>query len=315
MPESTVSVEVLSILLALLVFAIGVLFVQLVVVPKRSRLKDRLSNTEDLETEYMMKEESINATPYSKFYKSQVKPKLFNNTQKVQRIAKILGVNLDTLYIRIKEAKLDKKISPEEVLSMKLFGYVGMAVFLLIFIASYNVFAVLIAVTFVFLGVFLPEKWITNSKRKKDDEIIRTLPNFLDNLGAVLEAGMGLQVAIVEVSKRMKGHLADEFLGVTAETRTNGGNFRDAMENMALRNNIDCLSDVVQDILIAQERGVSIAEAVDIEANFMKQIRIDNANSKAKSLSVKILLPLVIFFFIPFMVLILTPVLLKMLRF
>jgi tight adherence protein C len=101
---------------------------------------------------------------------------------------------------------------------------------------------------------------------------------------------------------------------VVVETRARGGQWKRAMENMAFRNEIEQLTDVVSDILISYEKGTPITETLQKEAKMMRSIKNAQIQEEARRLNVKMLIPMAIFSFLPLLFLMLAPMLIQLMQ-
>lgn len=308
------SVEYVSLMVGLLVFMIlyNLLSKKRV---KKIKLAEMIQNTEMDIIRDIENDRRISQTTYGRFHEQYMRPYLHKDANSLEKISKLFGMNLDEISFKIREAHMEGKISAEEILSMKLIGYGGsIAMFLAATSMRFNFILIFIGIIFYFLGVIYPQSVIESKLRYKKYRIIRDLPDFLELLKSVTEAGLGIQEALTKVSDKKPGLLAEEFKKVMAETKTNGGQWALAMENMSLRNNIDELSDVVSDILISYEKGTPITRTLEKEAGMMRQIKNSKVQEKAKSLSIKIIIPVAIFSFLPLLALLISPVLIQMVK-
>jgi len=275
-------------------------------------LEKRLYQPEQ-RVEKMLESIMSSETRYGKFFAAHFYPHYRSNKLFVEKLSKALGFDLELWRAKINEASLGKSITPEEMLSMKILGYAGLAFFMIAgLVFGLNMFLMSMGLLSYIMGSMLPQSYVNKKLAIKKGNIEYELPDFLDLLRSVVEGGLSLQDAIEKVSFRMKGDLAEEFKSVVIETK-NGGRWEQSMENMSFRNNVDMLSDTVSDILIAYSKGTPIAEVLEREAHIMRQAKNSRIQEKARGLSVKLMLPMAVFSFIPLVVLILGPLVLQIL--
>lgn len=304
--------QIISILIGVLVIAVGLSLMGRGT--KKLKLAERLNNTSDAEIQAILRESVTSNTKYGQFYGSYIKPYFDRNPVLFEKLIKMLGIDLDKIEQKIREAKMEKQITKEEIASMKMLGTAGAIMFFLLGAGLSNTAFILLGILSYLLGGFVPIAVLDQKIKQRKEAIEKELPDFLDLLKSVTEAGLVIQEAIVKITERMNTPLAEEFKMVMAETKANGGQWRVAMENMAFRNNIDSLSDVVSDILISYEKGTSITETLEKEANAMRQLRNFKCQERAKGLSVKLIIPMAIFSFFPLLILLLAPMLIEMVR-
>lgn len=313
--EGVVSAQVISVLIGLLIFSVGSVIISFVRNPKKISLQEKLINPRGQERVEILKERTYSDTRYGRFYKAYIGPYVARYPNFFERLSGLLGVNIDVLDKKIREAKLEKAFTAEEVVSMKLLGTIGMVVLLLLAISlNFNMLLVVAAVMSYMLGSIIPQRKIDQKIAERRETIENTLPDFLDLVKSVTESGLSIQEALNKVTAKMKGPLAEEFRAVMVETKANGGQWKLAMENMAFRNDIESLSDVVSDILIAYEKGTPISETLKKEADMMRQLKNTRIQEKARGLSVKLIVPMAIFSFIPLLVLLMGPMLIQLSR-
>lgn len=308
-----ISVKTLAFLTGLLFFWIAYVVMQLIFKPKKISLEGRLPNAKDQEMNDILHDDYISNSAYGRFHKAYVRPYINSHPNLLQQVSRVLGINMEKLDQKIKEAKMEKEITVEEIISMKLLGLAGAVLFIGLGVSfGVNTILILFGVIFYLFGTIVPQRMIEQKIKARRENIERSLPEFLDLVKSVTEAGLVIQEAINKVTARLKGPLADEFKGVMAETKSNGGQWRIAMENMAFRNDIDALSDVVSDILIAYEKGTSITDTLNKEAILMRELRNTKIQEKAKGMSVKLIIPMAIFSFLPLLVLLVAPMVMQM---
>ena len=311
--DGVVSVQVISLLIGLLVFAIGSMIVTVIRNPKKIELQERLINARQQEMRNILSEASYSDTRYGRFHKTYIGPRIKRNPQLFERLSKSLGINLEDLEKQIRDARLEKTFTAEEVASMKILGTAGMIVFILASISlNFSTPLMLAAVLSYMLGSFMPQRMITKKIQERRERIENELPDFLDLLKSVTESGLVIQEALNKVTARTRGPLAEEFRAVMVETKANGGQWTLAMENMAFRNDIENLSDVISDILIAYEKGTPITETLKKEADMMRQIKNTRFQEKARGLSIKLIVPMAIFNFLPLLALLVGPMLIEL---
>lgn len=306
------SFETFSYLVTVFVLLLGHVLFAGVFRPKQTKLGERLNKAEEKEIEGILKDAEASPTRYGRFYGGYIYPKLRLYPDLFQMLPRYLGLDMDRLDSKIRNAKLRKVISAEELLSMKLIGVIGAVGFGLSGMAMQNTTFFLLAVFSYVLGAVLPMQVLERKIRDRKESIIRELPDFLDLLKSVTEAGLIIQDAITKVTAKVPGALTEEFRDVMVETKSNGGNWRLAMENMALRNDVDALSDVVSDVLISYEKGTCITDTLFSQAKKMRILKNNHLIGKARGLTIKLLIPLALFSFFPSAVILALPIIIEM---
>jgi tight adherence protein C len=92
-------------------------------------------------------------------------------------------------------------------------------------------------------GFFGPNQYVNRRVRRRQKKLSRALPNALDLLVVCVESGLGLDQAIVQVSKELEaGHpeISEEFAMVTLELKA-GKRRVEALRNLAERTGVEDL--------------------------------------------------------------------------
>lgn len=146
-------------------------------------------------------------------------------------------------------------------------------------------------------GFFAPEFWLARAIQKRRDEIRLALPDALDLLAICVEAGLGLDQAIVKVATELKiSHpaLSQELLQITLEQRA--GNPRvGAWRGMADRVNIDSVRSFVNMLVQTERFGTPISKSLAIFSDGLRTQRRQQAEENAAKTTIKLVLPLVFF--------------------
>jgi tight adherence protein C len=178
-----------------------------------------------------------------------------------------------------------------------------------IIIASFtdNIFAVaLIGVVVGFLG---PDLLVTQLITRRSDSVRRALPDALDLLVICMEAGLGIDQALIRVGDDIRlscPALADEFLIVSREQRA-GKPRLDAWRGIADRLNLDVVREFVTMLVQTERFGTPIAGALGQFADSIRVKRMQAAEEAAAKTGVKLLFPLVLFIFPSIFVVLLGP--------
>ena len=135
------------------------------------------------------------------------------------------------------------------------------------------------------------------------------LADALDLLVVSIEAGLGLNAALIRVGEELKSvhpDISEEFELTNLEIRV--GRERDeALRNLAERAGIDDLRSLVAMLIQADRFGTSIARAVRVYADSLRTKRRQRAEQAAQKAAVKLLFPLSCFLFPTLFIIILGP--------
>lgn len=247
-------------------------------------------------------------TKYGNFYKNNLS-KLFKEDTLLSKIAKMLVPNTSDVERKLILVKSD--MSVEEFVSIKVLALVVGALFLMCSVLfGLNKIVLIIGILTIFIGLALETQIFGDKIKKRTIQIERDLPNFLDLLYSSCKTGHTITEAIKKVSTKYIGTVADEFNEAMVEFKGNGGDFKEAMENMMERNNIESLTNVLSDILISYEKGdEQIVDTIKEEAEAMREIVNTEIDEQANKKSTSLMLPMMLFFFAPLMLFLLLPLL------
>jgi tight adherence protein C len=153
---------------------------------------------------------------------------------------------------------------------------------------------------------------ITLQKRRIEDG----LPDALDLMIVCVEAGSGLDQAILKTSEElMISHpaLATELQMITIEIRA-GKPRLEAFKNFAARTKVDDVRELVAMLVQTDRFGTSVAQALRIHAATSRTKRRQRAEERAAKIGVKLVFPLVFFLFPAFYVVTLGPAVIQFIR-
>ncbi len=161
-------------------------------------------------------------------------------------------------------------------------------------------------VTLGLLGFYLPNVWLGARMKKRQKEILKALPDALDLLSISVEAGLGLDGAVLEVVNKWKNALADEFAVVLAELKM-GRSRKEALRALAHRTGVQEISTFTSALIQADELGMGIARPLELQAQQMRMKRRQRAEKQAHEAAVKMMIPMVIFILPALFIVILGP--------
>jgi tight adherence protein C len=166
------------------------------------------------------------------------------------------------------------------------------------------------------LGFYLPNLWLARQGAKRRQTIRLALPDALDLMVVCVEAGQGLNAALVTVGREMQMHaksLSEEMRLIGHEIRA-GLTRTQALRNFASRTGVDEARALVAVLIQSDKLGTSIAQALRVHAQSMRTRRRQRAEEAARKTAVKLLFPLIFCIFPALMVVILAPAMIQVLR-
>ncbi len=146
------------------------------------------------------------------------------------------------------------------------------------------------------LGYLLPAMWLGGKIRRRQNEIIKALPDALDLLTICVEAGLGFDSAMAKVAEKWDNALSEAFSRVIQETRL-GKLRREALREMERNIGVSDVTSFVAAVIQADQLGVSMAKVMRIQSEQMRIKRRQRAETKAHQAPIKMLFPLVFLIF------------------
>lgn len=163
-------------------------------------------------------------------------------------------------------------------------------------------------------GFFLPRYVLGKMIRSRQQLVRWGLADALDLMVISIEAGLGLNAAMMKVSTELKEvhpDISEEFELANLEIRV--GRERDeALRNLAERTGVDDLRSLVAMLIQTDRFGTSIAKAIRAFSDSLRTKRRQRAEQAAQKAAVKLLFPLACFLFPTLFIAILGPAALQL---
>ncbi|HTV53756.1 MAG TPA: type II secretion system F family protein [Terriglobia bacterium] len=148
-------------------------------------------------------------------------------------------------------------------------------------------------------GFFIPHMWLNHAIKKRREKIQIALPDALDLLAICMEAGLGLDQALIRVGQELKvshPELCEEFLQINLEQRA--GNSRiGAWRNMADRVRLETMRSFVHMLVQTERFGTPISRSLATFSDALRTERRQRAEEMAAKTTIKLVIPLVLFIF------------------
>jgi tight adherence protein C len=159
------------------------------------------------------------------------------------------------------------------------------------------------------VGFFLPRYGLKRAINTRQRQLRWGLADALDLMVVSVEAGLGLNAAMLKVSSELKDvhpDIATEFELANLEIRV-GRDRDEALRNLAERTGVDDLRSLVAMLVQTDKFGTSIAKALRVFSDSLRTKRRQRAEQEAQKAAVKLLLPLACFLFPTLFIAILGP--------
>lgn len=141
-------------------------------------------------------------------------------------------------------------------------------------------------------GYFLPKYWITRRVEVRKEQITQGFPDALDMMLVCVEAGQSLDQSIVRVASELRASypaLSDEFEIVAYEMKA-GKDKASVLRDMGIRCGVQDVSSFVTVLIQSATFGTSIADALRVYAEEMRDKRVMRAEEAANKLPTKMTL-------------------------
>ena len=158
-------------------------------------------------------------------------------------------------------------------------------------------------------GVIGPKAALDRMVGKRRDRIRKAIPDSLDLLVVCVEAGIGLDSAMLRVARDMAflhPDLAGEFL-VVNRTINAGISRDDALHGLYQRTGVEDLRGLASSMVQSERLGTSIARILRVYSEALRRKRRQIAEKRAAEASIKMLIPLALFMLPALFALILGP--------
>jgi tight adherence protein C len=159
------------------------------------------------------------------------------------------------------------------------------------------------------LGWVFPTFYVRSRLRKRQKEVQKAMPDMLDMLVVCVEAGLGLNQALVRVADEIEHVslvMSEQLALVTLEMRA--GTPRDeALKNLADRTGLPDIKSLVGMLIQTDRFGTSVADALRVHSETMRTKRRQRAEEAAAKTTIKLVFPLVLFVFPAMFVVVLGP--------
>ncbi len=165
-----------------------------------------------------------------------------------------------------------------------------------IFVSTNVLFFVFMA---MLIGFFIPDFWLAEATKRRRERIGDSLPDTLDLISICMDAGLGLDQAIVRVGHEVRWSQPDittELLQINFE-QSAGVPRIDSWRAFSERVPLDSLRNLVSMLIQTERFGTPIAQALSTFSETLRRERTQAAEEVGARAAVKLVFPMVIFIF------------------
>ncbi|ANH74861.1 type II secretion system (T2SS), F family protein [Ralstonia insidiosa] len=158
-------------------------------------------------------------------------------------------------------------------------------------------------------GFYLPNVVLALKIKRRKRDIFEAFPDSLDLIMVCVEAGLGLDAAVLRVVEDMRSArpaMAEEYELLTLELRA-GLAREKALRNFAARTGVDDVEMLVAMLIQADRFGTSVAESLRVHSDMLRTKRQMLAEERAAKIGTKVLFPLIFCLFPALYVVLLGP--------
>jgi tight adherence protein C len=163
------------------------------------------------------------------------------------------------------------------------------------------------------VGWLAPEAALARRVARRRREVAAQLADLVDELAVMVRAGLGLDAAMARAAQGARGALGEELSRVVQERRL-GASRSEALSGFSTRMDLGDVNAVVAALAQAEELGVPVADALEVQSDALRVRRRQRAQEHAMTLPVRLLFPLVTCIFPALLVVLLGPAALSLIR-
>lgn len=200
---------------------------------------------------------------------------------------------------KLSSAGLLRELTSDDFFAFKLFLILGFPiVFLALRTFLEEEWPLMLTPVIAVVGYFYPDIWIAGRIKKRQWDVVKSMPFIVDMLALSVEAGLDFLAAMVKVVERAPtGPLVDEFETLIKEIKI-GSPRAEALRNLAWRVDVLPVSSFCATLIAADSVGASIGPILKGLSAELRQKRAADGEKAGATAATKILLP-IMFFIIP----------------
>lgn len=161
-------------------------------------------------------------------------------------------------------------------------------------------------------GIILgPIVWLDSAGSGRRAKVLKALPDMVDLLVTMVEAGMSIDAALWKVAEETSGPLAEELI-FTMREMTLGRERRAALRGLADRCDVVELRSFVQAVVHAQTTGIPLGQVLTAQSEEIRLQKRQRAEAMAAKAPVKVLLVMVFFIMPSLLIVLLGPAFMRL---
>lgn len=208
---------------------------------------------------------------------------------------------LEQTHRQLQAAGQDYTLTPEEFYGLRIVSGLLAALFFMLatfMLGKLGIGSSALCLAFGgMLGWLYPMLWLAERRKLRQRAVVRDLPVYLDFITMSVEAGLNITGGIEQaVAKGPPGPLSQEFSRLLRDIRA-GLPRAAALKRMSERMDISQITSFTSALIQADKVGANLSETLRSQANQRREERFLRAEKLALEAPVKMMFPLVVFFF------------------
>jgi len=208
---------------------------------------------------------------------------------------------LEKAHRELQTAGQDFVLSPEQLYGLRVVSSGCVAAFVWLLLSMLDKSGWMLYLTSMgfgaVLGWFYPSLWLGERRTKRRRQVIKDLPTYLDFITMSVEAGTNITGGMEQATQKgPPGPLQQEFSRLLRDIRS-GLPRAEALKRMAERMDMSQISSFTGTLIQADRVGASLGATLRAQAIQRREERFLRAEKLALEAPVKMMLPLVMFFF------------------
>jgi tight adherence protein C len=203
--------------------------------------------------------------------------------------------------------------SPRTVMGYRVLFLIACPVLAFLLAGVHSMLGVAMIGAAVFAGWILPVTYVQRKARLRIDTIDRALPDLVDLMCVMIEAGLSFPAAMRLASEQFHPPLTDE-LRLTLQEQTMGLSISEALANMGERADTPAVKAFVRAMAQGDRMGISMGQIMRTLAHEMRSRRRSSAEERAQKTPVLMLFPLVFLIFPALFIVLMTPAVINLMH-
>jgi tight adherence protein C len=196
--------------------------------------------------------------------------------------------------------------TPRLLLGYRVFTLLLLPVFGLFLLGTASTIRIMMVLMMAPVGWMLPLTIVRRKGRLRLQDIDRRLPDLIDLLCVMVEAGLGFLAAMRLAADRFKPPLGDE-LRLMLQEQTMGLGIEDALANLSSRCPTPAMKSFVRSMANGERMGISTGQIMRNLSHEMRLRRRRAAEERAQKAPVRMLFPLAFMIFPAMLIVLLAP--------